>query len=60
MCKYQCHVCGSCAHWLHNKCNGVKGVKGTMCPCPDFSCASCLGISCPIDGTEKMEVEFGD
>ena len=33
-----------------------------MCPCPDFNCASCLGITTcsPMDGTDKMEVEFGD
>ena len=31
-----------------------------MCPCPDFNCASCLGIASPIAGTDKMEVEFGD
>ena len=30
-----------------------------MCPCPDFNCASCLGIASPFDG-DKMEVEFGD
>ena len=34
-------------------------MKGTMCPCPDFNCASCVGTS-PMDGTDKMEVEFGD
>ena len=31
-----------------------------MCPCPDFNCASCLGLASPMDGTDKMEVEFGD
>ena len=31
-----------------------------MCPCPDFNCASCLGIASPMDGTDEMEVEFGD
>ena len=31
-----------------------------MCPCPDFNCASCLAITSPMDGTDKMEVEFGD
>ena len=54
-CKYQCHFCGSCVHWIHNKCNGVKG---TMCPCPDFNCASWFGLASPMDGTDKMEVEY--
>ena len=31
-----------------------------MCPCPDFNCASCLGLTSSMDGTDKMEVEFGD
>ena len=31
-----------------------------MCPCPDFICASWLGLASPVDGTDKMEVEFGD
>ena len=31
-----------------------------MCPCPDFNCASCLGLASPMDVTDKMEVEFGD
>ena len=31
-----------------------------MCPFPDFKCASCLGLASPMDGTDKMEVEFGD
>ena len=31
-----------------------------MCPCPDFNCALCLGLASPMDGTDKMEVEFGD
>ena len=31
-----------------------------MCPCPDFNCASCLGLASPMDGTDKIEVEFGD
>ena len=31
-----------------------------MCPCPDFNCASCLGLASPTDGTDKMEVEFDD
>ena len=31
-----------------------------MCPCPDFNCASCLGLASPMDGTDKLEVEFGD
>ena len=31
-----------------------------MCPCPDFNCASCLGLASPMDGTDKMEVECGD
>ena len=31
-----------------------------MCPCPDFKCVSCLGLASPMDGTDKMEVEFGD
>ena len=44
-------------HWIHNKCNGVKG---TICSCPDFNCASCFGLASPMDGTDKMEVEFGD
>ena len=44
-------------HKIHNKCNGMKGI---MCPCPDFNCASCLGIASPMDGTVRMEVEFGD
>ena len=58
MCKYQCHFCGSCVHWIHNKCNGMNG---TMCPCPDdFNCASCLGLASPMDGTDKMKVEFVD
>ena len=57
MCKHQCHFCGSCVHWIHNKCDGMKG---TMCPCPGFNCASCLGIASPMAGTDKMEVEFGD
>ena len=37
-------------------------MKGTMCPCPDFNCASCLGlhVASPMDGTDKIEVEFGD
>ena len=29
-----------------------------MGPCPDFNCASCLGLASPIDVTDKMEVEF--
>ena len=31
-----------------------------MCPCPNFNCASFLGLASPMDGTDKMEVEFGD
>ena len=31
-----------------------------MCPCPDFNCASCLGLASLMDGTDKMEVVFGD
>ena len=31
-----------------------------MCPCPDFNCASCLGIASPIHGTDKMEVKAED
>ena len=31
-----------------------------MCPCPDFNCASCLGLASPMDGTDKMEVEIDD
>ena len=31
-----------------------------MCPCPEFNCASCFGLASPMDGTDKMEVEFGD
>ena len=31
-----------------------------MCPCPDFNCASCMGLASPMVGTDKMEVEFGD
>ena len=42
-------------YWIHNKCNGMKG---TMCICPDFNCASCLGLASFMDGTDKME--FGD
>ena len=43
--------------WIDNKCNGMKG---TICPCPDFNCASCLDLASPMDGTDKIEVEFGD
>ena len=35
-------------------------MKGTMCPCPDYNCASCLGLASPMDRTDEMEVEFGD
>ena len=36
-------------------------MNGTMCPCPDdFNCASCLGLASPMDGTDKMKVEFVD
>ena len=31
-----------------------------MCPCPDFNCVSFFGLASPMDGTDKMEVEFGD
>ena len=31
-----------------------------MCPCPDFNCASCLGLASTMDGTDKMEVVFVD
>ena len=31
-----------------------------MCPCPDLNCTSCLSLASPMDGTDKMEVEFGD
>ena len=24
------------------------------------NCASCLGLASPMDGTDKMQVEFGD
>ena len=24
------------------------------------NCASCLGLASPMDGTDKMELEFGD
>ena len=44
-------------YWIHNKCNDMKG---TVCPCSDFNCASCLGLASLMDGTGKMEVEFGD
>ena len=44
-------------HWIHNKCNGMKDI---ICPCPDFNCASCLSLASPMDGTDKMETEFGD
>ena len=44
-------------HWIHSICDGMKG---TRCPCPDFICVSILGIANPMDGTDKMEVEFGD
>ena len=35
-CRYQCHICGSCVHWLHNE---YSGIKDTLCPVPDFNCA---------------------
>ena len=35
-------------------------MKGLMCPCPDFNCASYLGLASPMDGTDKMKVEFRD
>ena len=35
-------------------------MKGTVCPCSDFNCASFLGLASLMDGTGKMEVEFGD
>ena len=35
-------------------------MKCTMCTCPDFNCASCLGLASPMNGTDKMEVEFGN
>ena len=31
-----------------------------MCACPDFKCASCLGLASPMDGTDKREVGIGD
>ena len=47
---YWCHICGSCVHWIHNKCSGIKD---TLCPGPDFNRASCLGIANPIDEQTK-------
>ena len=36
-------------------------MNGTVCHCPDdFNCASCLGLASPMDGTDKMKVEFVD
>ena len=56
MCR--CHVCLSCMHWIHNKCSGIKDMY--LCPGPVLNRASCLGISNPIDGTDKMDVEVAD
>ena len=49
--------CGACLSWIHKKCSGIKG---PLCPDPDFRCARCLGKARPIDGRLVKEVQVDD
>ena len=49
--------CGSCLCWIHKKCNGIKG---PLCPNPDFSCALCLGTAQRIDGRTVKGVKVDE
>ena len=41
--------------WIHKKCSGIKG---PLCPDPDFRCARCLGTALPIYGRTVKEVNM--
>ena len=45
--------CGGCKRWVNNKCSGVKG---PLCPDPEFRCARCLGTARAFDEREDVEV----
>ena len=59
--KYPCGVCqsgvgssnaifcGDCKRWVHKKCSGIKG---PLCPDPEFRCARCLGTARAINERE--------
>ena len=49
--------CGGCLSWIHKKCSGIKG---PLCPDPDFRCARCLGKARPIDARLVKEVQVDD
>ena len=67
--KYPCGVCqsgvgssnaifcGDCKRWVHKKCSGIKG---PLCPDPEFMCARCLGTALAIDEREVSEVGVGN
>ena len=46
--------CGGCKVGQISSRGKCNGMKGTMCPCPDFNCASCLGLASPMDGTWSL------
>ena len=41
---------------MHKKCSGIKG---PLCPDPEFRCIRCLGTARAIGGIEDTEVEVG-
>ena len=49
--------CGDCKCWEPKKCSGIKG---PLCPDPEFRCARCLGTVWAIDEREVSEVEVGN
>ena len=51
------NFCGDCLCWFNKKCGGIKG---PLCPDPDFRCARCLGMAWPIDGRTVKEVKVED
>ena len=50
-------LCGGCKHWVHKKCNGIKG---PLRPDSEFRCAQCLGTAQAIDERQFLEVEIGN
>ena len=49
--------CGDCLCWIQKKSNGIKG---PLCPNPDFRCARCLGTARPIDGRTVKGVKVDE
>ena len=47
-------LCDGCERWVHKKCSGIKG---SLLPESEFTCARCLGTARAIDGRQSLEVE---